>query len=61
MFYDFCELVRTALVKEMELYNQHLLLGHCKSYEDYKWVSGKLWGLNKALEIIKEQRKELIK
>ena len=61
MLYDFCELVRNALVKEMELYNQHVLSGNCKSYEDYKWVSGKLWGLNKAFEIIEEQRKELIK
>ena len=61
MLYDFCILVKEALMKDLEIQEEYLLSGNCKSYEDYKWVSGKLWGLNKAFEIIEAQRKELIK
>ncbi len=61
MLYEYCEIIRNALMEEMELQGEHLLSGKCKSYEDYKWVSGKLWGLKKAFEIIEEQRKELVK
>lgn len=40
---------------------EHLASGRCKSFDDYKRITGTISGLNESLEIMNEAKKAYLK
>lgn len=57
---DTFETQRLAMTDEMRAIRQQMESGACKSYDEYKYLCGKLFGLKLASNIVNDTEKKYL-
>lgn len=55
-FYETAAQFKQKVIKEIARWEKHLSAGGAINYEEYKFITGKIWGLKHCLELFVKKK-----